>query len=273
MSDRIAEVCELLAEQPRLEEAPRIPAAELGPQSFAERIGSRGYPAVLTGFLTGTGAAGMGFDDLVAAVGDFELSPKKKSKNVVNAYLDRDFAEACPPMTVRSYVEGLSRPADARSQKLYFLYSSVELPAETFSRLGLPAVPWVPGEEMQDPRIWIGRRGTGTRLHVDTVDNFALQVIGRKIFTLFPPRDCPYLDLDRVRSSGFRVSAMGLGEVDAGRFPLLRKARPVHVELSPGDVLFLPTGWAHAVENAEDAVMVNWWMKQDRLPLVLRNGG
>lgn len=51
------------------------------------------------------------------------------------------------------------------------------------------------------------------------------------------------------------------------RFPLARHARPLHVTLSRGDVLYLPSMWFHQVEHepGEPAVAVNFWFDMNFL--------
>ena len=72
--------------------------------------------------------------------------------------------------------------------------------------------------------------GTGTfGKHWDTHDVFAIQLIGRKRWRVFPPT-FP-LPLSHHTSESFSQQAVGCAQLD--------------VVLDPGDVLYLPRGWWH----------------------------
>lgn len=81
----------------------------------------------------------------------------------------------------------------------------------------------------------------GFAAHHDTHDVFILQVDGRKRWNIYPPvHPLPLADQS------------GAGRDDDGRL-LADDATPVlSVELEPGDALYLPRGYIHAAETAED---------------------
>jgi tRNA wybutosine-synthesizing protein 4 len=49
--------------------------------------------------------------------------------------------------------------------------------------------------------------------------------------------------------------------VDVDRFPLYRASRPVETVLEPGDVLFIPSCWIHAVSALEPSISVNCFFR------------
>ena len=42
--------------------------------------------------------------------------------------------------------------------------------------------------------------------------------------------------------------------------PALRSVRMFIVDLTPGELLYLPAGWGHCVHNIGHSVMVNFWL-------------
>jgi histone arginine demethylase JMJD6 len=96
------------------------------------------------------------------------------------------------------------------------------------------------------PRIFIGPKGAITPLHLDIWGTHAwlAQLIGRKRWILFP-RDQQELLYDcNVQPQ----------HPDFDRFPLFRKSKPVECTIGPGDLIFVPGGWAHEVVSL-DATM------------------
>jgi hypothetical protein len=85
--------------------------------------------------------------------------------------------------------------------------------------------------------LFIGPKGTFSPLHTDLFGTHAWlsQIHGQKHFLLFPPGDRQYLYNGQAN----------LAHPDFDRYPLLAKTRPLEATLSPGDMLFIPAGWAH----------------------------
>ena len=112
-------------------------------------------------------------------------------------------------------------------------------------------------------------------MHTDGPDNFCLQVIGRKRFVLFSPTQWEKMYLPFPKHHGhprLTLNWSNIGSIFWGkhgegfaeklaRFPLLRAARPLVMDLFPGDLYYQPAGWGHTVENLDTAVMINFWLK------------
>jgi hypothetical protein len=134
---------------------------------------------------------------------------------------------------------------------------------------------WLPGWRDANPiglqarqplaSVWIGNRSR-VSAHYDVPDNLACVAVGRRRFTLFPPRQLANLyvgPLDRT-PAGQAVSLVDFHAPDLARYPrfarALEEARVV--ELDPGDALFLPSLWWHHVEALSDFnVLVNYWWR------------
>ncbi|XP_007933519.1 tRNA wybutosine-synthesizing protein 5 [Orycteropus afer afer] len=88
--------------------------------------------------------------------------------------------------------------------------------------------------------------------HYDVMDNFLIQVTGKKRVILFSPRDAEYLYL-----SGTKSEVLNIDKPDLAKYPLFSKARRYECSLEAGDVLFIPALWFHNVISEEFGVGVN----------------
>ena len=98
------------------------------------------------------------------------------------------------------------------------------------------------------PRIFIGPPGAVTPLHEDIWKTHAwlAQLVGRKRWILFPPEQREFL-------YGCQVD---VDNVDLERFPRFRHAKPLVGTIGPGDLIFVPSGWAHHVTSLDPTISV-----------------
>ncbi len=113
--------------------------------------------------------------------------------------------------------------------------------------------------------IWIGNRVTAS-CHFDTPDNLACCAVGRRHVTLFPPEQIDNLYPGPLEPTpgGQVVSVVDVDRPDFARYPRFRDALASarHVELEPGDALFIPSMWWHHVRSlAPFNVLVNYWWR------------
>lgn len=120
----------------------------------------------------------------------------------------------------------------------------------------------------QDPLVslWLGNRAR-VAAHYDVPDNIACVVAGRRRFTLFPPEQVGnlYIGPLDLTPAGQPISLVDIKNPDLARFPRFAQAlEHAHtVELEPGDALFIPSQWWHAVEALEPvSALVNFWWRQ-----------
>lgn len=72
--------------------------------------------------------------------------------------------------------------------------------------------------------------------------------------------DYPNLYYTETRGSLEWSAALStLGGVDLQRYPLYARTVPITFTMKPGEVLYLPRGWTHTVENVTPALMINTW--------------
>jgi peptidyl-lysine (3S)-dioxygenase / protease len=143
--------------------------------------------------------------------------------------------------------------------------------------------------------IWIGTYASVTSTHRDPYENLYLVLKGSKTFILFAPVDELALCAEQVRTGRYEYSVDNSEfsivmdetaetipwipvdpllprEVIMQRYPLYRYARPQRVTVSEGEILYLPAGWFHHVEqecgtwddgSVAPCIAVNYWYDQD----------
>ena len=134
-----------------------------------------------------------------------------------------------------------------------------------------------PKNKFDNPKIWIGSNGTTTPLHRDSTDNFTYNLIGSKKWSLFSIKDSDYLYYEKniygIKANPlmeFYTSPVDLGKIDLSSFPLFKNAEKHDIILEAGQVLYLPYGWGHQVENLSTTIMINFWFQlENYIPLIL----
>ena len=98
--------------------------------------------------------------------------------------------------------------------------------------------------------LFIGPKGVRTPLHVDPCLTHAWmgQVRGSKLWKLVPPSSLQYL----VDDNGFA----DLSDVDVDRFPDHDKAIVIETVVNPGEIIFVPQGWAHDVTTLQHGIAI-----------------
>lgn len=106
-------------------------------------------------------------------------------------------------------------------------------------------------------------RYSATCWHRDWADNFLAQLIGRKRVYLSPPSDeaCFYTTHAVAQSTNVAIdySPISRRGADPVEFPAFQRARVIECVLEPGDMLYLPCGWFHHVENLSPSCAINCW--------------
>jgi len=120
-------------------------------------------------------------------------------------------------------------------------------------------------------RAWIGNR-IRVAAHFDLKENIGIVVGGRRRFTLFPPEQLPnlYVGPLEVTPAGTPVSLVDLEAPDLERFPRFAVARETAqtATLEPGDAIYIPFHWFHAVDSLEPVnFFANYWWNDARADL------
>jgi len=112
-------------------------------------------------------------------------------------------------------------------------------------------------------KIWIGNRiKVGT--HYDAKENVACCVAGERRFTLFAPEQIVnlYPGPFELTPAGIPVSMVDPHAPDLAQYPRFAEAAKVAQAgtLQPGDAIYIPYGWWHAVESLSPvSMLVNYW--------------
>src|SRR4051794_23901110 len=120
--------------------------------------------------------------------------------------------------------------------------------------------------------LWLGNR-TRTAAHWDLPQNLACVVAGRRRFTLFPTEQLPNLYVGPLdfTLAGQPISLANLEQPDLERHPRFAAALDAaqQAELGPGDALYIPSLWWHAVSSLDElGAMINFWWRDAEPPLL-----
>jgi len=112
-------------------------------------------------------------------------------------------------------------------------------------------------------RIWIGNR-IRVAPHYDLMENIGCVVAGRRRFTLFPPEQIGnlYPGPFEVTPAGTPVSMVDPLAPDLEKYPRFAEAwsHARQATLEPGDALYIPYCWWHAVDSLDPvSILVNYW--------------
>jgi hypothetical protein len=120
--------------------------------------------------------------------------------------------------------------------------------------------------------LWLGNR-TRTAAHWDLPQNLACVVAGRRRFTLFPTEQLPNLYVGPLdfTLAGQPISLVDVDAPDIEKHPRFAEALEAArtAELGPGDALYIPSLWWHAVASLDElSAMVNFWWRDAEPPLL-----
>jgi hypothetical protein len=138
--------------------------------------------------------------------------------------------------------------------------------------------------KLYNTMIWIGPRDCASRLHYDPLDNMFLQILGTKRVHLIEPSistdliyvdtsvyqqhnmsNIPYFDeelelLSKDPNAEKQWKTKQVSVVES-EYPNLVQIPTIYETIMyPGDLLFIPSKWWHAVRSLEYSISVNaWW--------------
>eukprot|EP00118_Oscarella_pearsei_P016133 m.151223 g.151223 ORF g.151223 m.151223 type:complete len:407 (+) comp38580_c0_seq2:25-1245(+) len=105
--------------------------------------------------------------------------------------------------------------------------------------------------------VYMGPKGSWTPFHADVYRSYSwsANVCGIKRWILYPPGEEEHLR-DCLGNLPFDVTSDEL--CDVKRYPNAHKAlKQINVIQNSGEVIFIPSGWFHQVENLEDTISIN----------------
>ncbi|HEY2575722.1 MAG TPA: cupin-like domain-containing protein [Streptosporangiaceae bacterium] len=101
--------------------------------------------------------------------------------------------------------------------------------------------------------LWFGPAGTVTPLHHDSVNVLFNQVDGWKHLILIPS-----LEIHRVYNNLAVYSEVDPLKPDLGQYPLFADVQQLHIDVGPGQSVFIPAGWWHHVESLEPSISISF---------------
>ena len=114
------------------------------------------------------------------------------------------------------------------------------------------------GSELAATTVWAASRaGVTSNTHYDRSNNFVTQVVGSKIWFLFPPPEWYRLYHFPTLHRHYHQSQIDVDAPDAAMFPNSTDATALMVTMHPGDVLYVPPYWTHRVQALDFAVSVS----------------
>ena len=102
-------------------------------------------------------------------------------------------------------------------------------------------------------QLFVGRQGTGTPLHAAWSNNFFYQVDGTKRWYFIDPYDNYLCSPMMMRGIGVRFY-LGLypDDYDKSMMPAFKYCPYFYTDLQPGDMVFNPPWWGHAIQNTSE---------------------
>lgn len=111
--------------------------------------------------------------------------------------------------------------------------------------------------------LWIDYKGQFAPTHFDELENFNLQLEGKKRFVLLPPGRINSYIHSFLQGFGHHSQAVNFDTPDQDSFSKLVKEMSDRKEviLRPGQMLYIPLGWWHHVESlGEVNINLNFWL-------------
>ncbi|TNV77256.1 hypothetical protein FGO68_gene12138 [Halteria grandinella] len=111
--------------------------------------------------------------------------------------------------------------------------------------------------------------GTVSLPHTDADENFMCVYKGYKNFSIVSPFQTKYIYAgerkgDDVSHMPNNYSPVDFVRPDYQKYPLFKNAMVYHIQLLPGDCLFLPAVWWHQVESSPgECIAVSYWYKSN----------
>lgn len=181
-------------------------------------------------------------------------------------------------MSLSSFLDILlvSDASSAPSVVPYLQFQNSSLTEELPMLLGdiEESIPWVKEALSQEPQainIWIGGSNSTTSFHKDHYENLYTVITGgTKTFYLCPPNEVYRMKLKEYPVARYAYSDDGvleprvLPQQEHVHWPSVsiesQGVDPIEVTLHPGELLYLPSMWYHAVRHeGPQVIAVNYW--------------
>lgn len=229
-------------------------------ETFYREFVSCRRPVILTGVMKQWRAPSLWTPDYLKTVAGEAVVPIKVSTDgIFSGDPKSGFAGRHRMMKLSSYIDLLT--SDGEPGEVCYLQ---QRPISSISPVLSPDIEIPEYIEKKLPAnayLWLGPSSTVSPLHYDSYNNLLAQVSGRKKLVLFSPKYLSNLYPYPAHSKIPHLSQVNIDAPDLKKFPKSQAAKPVHVMLTPGEILFIPAFWWHQVYSLDMAVSVNFWWK------------
>mmetsp|Transcript_19993 Transcript_19993/g.25963 ORF Transcript_19993/g.25963 Transcript_19993/m.25963 type:complete len:466 (+) Transcript_19993:176-1573(+) len=247
---------------------PRIdPKIQLSLEDFHEKFRKVAHPVIFSF----ESLRNLGFDTKSYTLAELKQmfpfdaeTPSKVQKEFVANGIRRDDEE----LDLGPAIVAIERDETlAKQGKLRNFPRNLKVSQSAISKLGIEKPPLVKHmEQFQLPTVWMGTSTSDTRFHHDCCDNFVMMITGTKRFTLAPTSDWRTLKPTCVGANKNLCWANvphpnAPHKQTAKQIKTMGKVNKIVVDVHPGEILYMPAGWFHHIENLGPTVMVNWWTK------------
>lgn len=237
-------------------ELERIPAPSR--EEFERRYLRPGRPVLITGVVSKWPAASLWTpDQLVSRVGQNQVPVSVMSR-------PGDYAGAVRrKMALAEYVATLSGGSQGPGETYLGEVPLAKFFPELMGDVERPG--FFPDEDPLNAVLYMGLRQF-SQLHYHPLGSATLcQVYGRKRLWLYPPDQTPYLYKYPWYSDNSNMSLTTSSKPDPREFPRFARAKPIELVIGPGELLFIPIYWWHAIQNEElNIAVVFFWYRSMR---------
>ncbi|KAK3090370.1 hypothetical protein FSP39_011282 [Pinctada imbricata] len=258
---QLAQISENNSKLPAAQEVERVPFSSLSVEDFHNKYACQSKPVIVTGLVQQMTAQPWTLQHVKDIAGDCSVVLKQRipdscewarleehSRDTIGAYIDRVLNRA----ETESYLFDWSLPINCNQ-----LAQELSIPkyfANDFLQRSSS------GSLYRDswPSLFIAPPNVCSELHIDAFgSNFWMALFtGRKRWTFFPPNDVALL-YPSYESSMDPVFDVDLGNPDLELHPLLSVTHPIQCVLEEGELLFVPAGCPHRVENLTTSLAIS----------------
>ena len=263
-SSMLSPACESLEAPPKLAATPELDLSVLE------------EPHILTGMLKEPWSPPSDFLDEPGRELRVDLMPLDCSEAPRKLRNGTLIGPASVPFAMAEVLPMMRRSPEERGFHAYVRHISLDKFPAVAKRLPTVRALKLAGERLNSVNLWIGDGGMRSNLHWDGHDNILLQLTGTKTLLLLPPEATPFVEYVPLEEHRFRFENRSGTPAFPGFAPTnvtvenhalfdafdpaaaalpadLPAARARVATIRPGEALFLPALWSHAVVSAPAA--------------------